>query len=211
MSENKQVHGTGKPGSEATNATDAADRPASWSRRRFGVAAVSTSVIVGLHSQPLRAAGGGGNCTPSGWVSGNVSLHGEAQSCGGMTPEAWAGGDPPAERERWADAHFNSVFKGTPPYSVEESGDPATMLDAVSQDVRLGSVGDMERQVIRLGAAAYLNAEYLVYPMTPQTVIEMVRPTLVDGQYITQSGDVLNAEQVKDFLGNTMEAPGFFA
>ncbi|WP_290651173.1 hypothetical protein [Aquisalimonas sp.] len=69
-----------------SKSTAAANQPRSWSRRRFGVAAVSTSVIMSLHAQPLRA---GGNCSPSGWTSGNSSLHPEPESCGGETPEYW--------------------------------------------------------------------------------------------------------------------------
>lgn len=67
----------------------ASGQPANWSRRKFGAAAASAAVVMSINSSPLRAATSA-QCTVSGWVSANVSLHGEEPvSCGGRSPGYW--------------------------------------------------------------------------------------------------------------------------
>ena len=215
MSKDKQRQNGLEPTSEAAGRHGSADRPASWSRRRLGVAALSTSVIVGLQSRPLRAAGVGGNCTISGWVSGNVSLHGEAQACGGRTPGAWQGGSPPEHRDSWAHITIGALF-GTH-YYVAESGENSTLreanlLDAVSKNVKFNDLERFqhERQLIRFGTAAWLNARYLDYPLKPHAVVDIVKETLENGgEYKPHLGETLTAEEVKNFLENTMDGPDY--
>jgi len=75
--------------SEQTNSVDI-------SRRRFTKAGVAVSgVLLTLASRPSLGAGGGlgggGVCkSPSGFMSGNVSSHGNEQYCSGRTPGYWS-------------------------------------------------------------------------------------------------------------------------
>ncbi|OOC11459.1 hypothetical protein [Thioalkalivibrio halophilus] len=87
---------------------------------------------------------------------------------------------------------------------------PLTALGAVAASVEvLGLVGlPHERQIIRFGMAALLNARYISgYPLSEQQVRDIVTDTLNDGYYVADSGDRLEPEQVKAFLENTMNVP----
>lgn len=102
----------------------------------------------------------------------------------------------------------NSGNQGNSSNSVDDI--PLTMLGAVAASVEvLGLTGiPHERQIIRFGAAALLNARYTPgYPLSEQMVRDIVTDTLNDGYYIANSGDRLEPEQVKAFLENTMDTP----
>lgn len=87
---------------------------------------------------------------------------------------------------------------------------PLTMLGAVAASTEVLGLSGIphERQIIRFGTAALLNARYTPgYPLSEQMVRDIVTDTLNDGYYIANSGDRLEPEQVKAFLENTMDTP----
>ncbi|RLK51659.1 hypothetical protein DFR31_1604 [Alkalispirillum mobile] len=193
-------------------------RPRGVSRRRFGQTALASApvVLMAMHSRPLKASVAA-NCTPSGWVSGNTSPHHEKEPCGGRTPGYWAGGNP-HHPQGWVDNKdtlVNSSY-GFPGITYFDGSGPdgeATMLDAVSGPGQypLGINSTDERQVLRFGTAALLNAKYSEvtdgYPLSEAQVREMVIAVLTTGFYESGTGETLNMEQMHRFLKNTMEAP----
>lgn len=197
----------------------AAGRPSDWSRRRFGkVTLASTPVLMTLYGKPLWA---GANCTASGWVSGNTSLHQDLRDCGGRTPGYWQG---PASKDHYAgwhgtkDERLDSMY-GFPTlgvYLVSVSGNdgvnnaPATLQHAVEGPGATTFNGTTMpvRQLLRFGMAALLNARYIVgYALTESQVVAMVTSAILEGAYVTPSGEILTADQVKRFLENTMNTP----
>ncbi|SEO98318.1 hypothetical protein SAMN04488052_105186 [Aquisalimonas asiatica] len=207
----EQQQGAGAPASAKSG------DPKSWSRRRFGVGAVSASVIMSLHAQPLKAAA---NCTPSGWVSGNTSLHQELEECGGRTPGYWQNDNHPHHPQGWRETYYEALnsnhgFPGLNGLTGSGTNGEATLLDAVSGPGRqdLGMGDSTLRQVVRFGTAALLNARYPSvspgYPLSESEVVDIVTQTLMAGEYVTSSGDVLDEEQVHRFLANTMDSPSW--
>lgn len=191
------------------------------SRRRFGIGAASAAVVMSLHAQPLKAAA---NCTASGWVSGNTSRHPELQDCGGRTPGYWQNENNKHHPEGWVKTRNESVssqhgFPGLGEYTrTSDEGDfgSATLLDAVKGpgDVRLNTADNHERQVLRFGTAALLNARYAYevapgYPLTEDEVRDIVTEALTTGYYVASTGDRLTLSQVHAFLENTMDAPSW--
>jgi len=199
----------GRPPAEAGKRGAGGEPAGRWNRRRFGQAVLATApVIMTLHSRPLRA---GANCTISGWVSGNTSLHHELETCGGRTPGYWQGPQSKVDHQGWELSHekpVNDPSVGFYGLSVTVNGVTATMQQAVERQTPLDGVGNLEQQIIRFAAAALLNARYLrpPYPLTEQQVADLLYLGLAGGG-TTERGDFLTAEQVKDFLENTMDRP----
>jgi len=197
---------------EESGRTDApgADSSARWSRRRFGKAAlVATPVLATLYGRPLHAAA---NCTPSGWVSGNTSLHHELEDCGGNTPGYWQGPASKMENPGWDDIKdklLNSSH-GFPGLDFYVGGQPATLHQAVEGpgQTPFDGTGSLVRQIMRFGTAALLNARFIMgYPLTEAQVGEIVASAVLYGGYTTPGGDFLSDVQVKAFLENTMDMP----
>jgi hypothetical protein len=182
------------------------------SRRRFGKIALGvTPVVATLYGRPLWAAA---NCTPSGWVSGNTSNHHELGDCAGKTPGYWQGPASKRQHSGWNDIHdklLNSSH-GFPGLNYYVAGQPATMQQAVEGPGKTAfrDVGMLERQLVRFGTAALLNARFVIgYSLTQDQVAEMVAMAILDGRYISPGGDYLDAVQVKSFLENTMATPSW--
>ena len=205
MSDDKRVYRNDEPGRGVMDTAKATDRPESWSRRRFGAAAVATSVVVGLHSNPLRADKIGGNCTPSGWVSGNASVHGEAQDCKAHGPEDWSSQRVEVQGQ-WQNWPLHSQFKLSHHPTVDRN--PATFGHAVS-DTYFDATSQEVRELLKFGAAAFLNARFATYPLSESEVQGMVSSACNRDPYRTRSGDLLEPEQVLMFLKNTMGHPRF--
>ncbi|WP_019023449.1 MULTISPECIES: hypothetical protein [unclassified Thioalkalivibrio] len=104
----------------------------------------------------------------------------------------------------------NYGFPGVSRGFQEEEGD-LTMIGAVSASVFVLDVqGAAEREVIRHGTAALLNAKYTNgYPLSERLVRDIVTDTLEHGHYETDGGDRLYPEQVYRFLENTMGLPSW--
>lgn len=220
--EQEDLHGDGGSRPADGERHGGAGNPSQWSRRRFGKAAlVATPVLATLYGRPLRAAP---NCSPSGWVSGNTSLHHELEDCGGNTPGYWQGPASKTQHRRWDEIHQEELdsplgFPGLGRYSLAaKPGEDAnavreaTLQNAVEgpgQTPFLGT-GTLERQLIRFGTAALLNARFVMgYALTEAQVTEMVAMAVLHGGYTTPSGDFLTPGQVKAFLENTMDMPGW--
>lgn len=107
---------------------------------------------------------------------------------------------------------FNSNygFPGVTRGFQEEAGD-LTMIGAVASSVFVLDVqGAAEREVIRYGTAALLNAKYTTgYPLSERLIRDIVTDTLENGYYETDNGDRLYPEQVYQFLENTMGLPSW--
>ncbi len=186
--------------------------PPRWSRRRFGKAAlVATPVLASLYGRPLRAAP---NCMPSGWVSGNTSLHHDLEDCGGNTPGYWQGPASKSQHPGWDDSKdrlLDSSY-GFPGLGFYVAGKPATLQQAVEGpgETPFDGTGMLVRQLMRFGTAALLNSRFLIgYTLTESQVTEMVAMAVLHGGYTTPGGDYLTDVQVKAFLENTMDVPGW--
>lgn len=187
--------------------------PADPGRRRFGKGIAATApVLLTLYGRPLFA---GANCTPSGWVSGNTSLHHTALDCGGKTPGYWARPESKDDEPGWQRSHERALddpdfgFPG-PAYTV--SGVPATPQQAVEdpRETPFDGVDPATRELVHFGVAALLNARYQPgYRLSQSQVVKMVYAAINSGEYVTPSGDVLTARQVHYFLENTMNVPGW--
>lgn len=200
-----------REGSESQRpGTAGADSSARWSRRRFGKAAlVATPVLATLYGRPLHAAA---NCTPSGWVSGNTSMHHEPDHCGGNTPGYWQGPASKMQNPGWDDIKdelLNSSH-GFPGLDFYVGGVPATLQQTVEGPGRTPFDGaDMlTRQLMRFGTAALLNARFIMaYSLQEYQVAAMVASAVLYGGYTSERGDYLSDVQVKAFLENTMDMP----
>lgn len=183
-----------------------------WSRRRFGKGAlVATPVLATLYGRPLRAAA---NCTPSGWVSGNASMHHDLEDCGGRTPDYWQGTTSKEHHPGWDDIKDQLLDSthGFAGLGFYVGGEPATLQQAVegATETPFDGAGILVRQLMRFGTAALLNARFLIgYSLTETQVTEMVAMAVLHGSYTSPSGDFLTDEQVKAFLENTMNVPGW--
>ena len=169
-------------------------------RRKFLIksAAASVPVILTVTSRP---AMGGNFCTPSGFLSGNLSDHGDDhdRSCNGLSPGYWKHSFP----KQFEDVRFSRVFGGVWVDGRGVPWEPDTTLKQV-----LHFRGNEDRY--RFGAhavAAYLNAEHRIrlhYPMEVDTVIDIVRQVLTVGVYTDPStGLSMDAMEVKEFFEGT--------
>ncbi|MDZ7829147.1 MAG: hypothetical protein U5K33_06565 [Halofilum sp. (in: g-proteobacteria)] len=190
-----------------------ADSSARWSRRRFGKAAlVATPVLATLYGRPLHAAA---NCTPSGWVSGNTSMHHDLQDCGGRTPGYWQSDNSKWQNDGWKATYMDLLDSptGFPGLSFYVGDRPATCQDAVEGpgQTPFNGTTTLVRQIMRFGMAALLNIRYTPgYALDDEMLItEMVAMAVTTGGYTTPGGDYLSAEQVKAFLENTMDMPSW--
>ncbi len=186
---------------ETENSTELkSDRsqPMQTTRRKFLVKGVASAapVILTVTSRP---AMGGNFCTPSGFLSGNLSNPDDSRSCNGLSPGYWKNHFP----DRFKHTRFSSLFGGV---WVDGSG------AAWNPDVTLKEVlhfrGHEDRYKFGTHAVAtYLNAEYrtrLHYPMEVETVVDIVQQVLTTGVYTDPStGLTMDAMEVKDFFEGT--------
>lgn len=193
---------------ERESAPSGDGRSAAWSRRRFGQAAMASApVLMTLHSRPLQAAAA--NCTVSGWVSGNTSLHHELEDCGGFTPGYWQGPASKTQNSGWRVIHEERLDSndGFPGLTYTVGGVPATLQDAVEGpgQTPFDGIGQDERQLVRFATAALLNARFNrpPYPLNETRVRDLLAIGLAGGG-TTPGGDFLTDAQVKAYLENTM-------
>jgi len=169
-------------------------------RRKFLAksAAVTVPVILTVTSRP---AMGGNFCTPSGFLSGNLSNTGDDddRSCNGLGPHYWKRHFP----RRFKNVRFSRIFGGV---WVDGNGypwDPDTKLEEVLEF-------EKHEDRYRFGAnavAVYLNAEHrhrLHYPMDVGMVTDIVRQVLTMGMYTNPStGMTMDVVEVKSFFKGT--------
>ena len=229
MNESVNGRGTERPAVQAKQgAEQQAGREARGDhdpgRRRFGQAALGTvPVLIAIYSNPLRASSGTpGNCHPSGWVSGNTSLHGDPGDCGGTSAGNFGNPGRGGRETGWEEWPFSEVFPGVPEYYEDPdlahplrlkraafSSGPARVFPVY--DGWSGLVSNPERKVIRFGTAAWLSRHYGHYTFerpTEAEIVAMVVAALTGEPYSTAAGE-LDAWDVADFLENTLGNEAF--
>lgn len=198
----------------------------SASRRRLVAGLASGSILMTVANRPAIAGGRGGGsgdwkrgawCTPSAWVSGNLSQNDDRQSCGGRSPGYWQ-----SEARRWPSIYDAGSCKkggrgtctdykndGTPfhqfrggPFSGSFFGNQSMM-----QVLWLGGHSDPHQ----LGAhivAALLNAASIPnYGMTRSMVIDVWHQLSTQGFYQPSPGaPAMTPEEVVLFIQNTFDS-----
>jgi hypothetical protein len=166
--------------------------PANASRRRFGKAGLAVSgIIATLASRPVLGAE---MCkSPSGFLSGNLSTHGDPPVCAGRSPGYWKTHEywPIANRTT---AKFSKVFScnvGSPYAS-------ATLLELLThQDYDTHNLG------MHL-VAAYLNARQGWTSFLAETTIRsMFSEWQATGYFEPTAGVKWDAAQIVDYLEQT--------
>jgi hypothetical protein len=164
----------------------------SQGRRHFlkGSAAVAP-VVITVASRPVLGA----QCTPSAWVSGNLSDHGNFRtSCGGFNPTYWASSPSLWPAPYKPGTKFNDVFTLGNGYY-----DGKTLLQVLSLTAGEDPYG-LGKNIV----AALLNAASVTdYGMDVATVQEIYKQLVLNGIYQPSSGDPMIAQDVVAFIQNT--------
>ena len=176
---------------------------------------IATPLIMTVASRPVLGA----QCTPSAWVSGNLSDNHTELSCGGRSPGYWK-----TRVRRWGGSGYNpgtcaeeisrstcDNYKsdGTP---FHKSGGSGGVFDGSN----FGSKSMMQvlwllgnEDSYQLGAhivAALLNAASIPdYGMNQNQVIDMYRQLVTSGLYQPSVGDPMTAEDCVRFIQNTFD------
>lgn len=184
-------------------------------RRRFlkGAAAASP-VIMTVVSRPVLGA----QCTPSAWVSGNLSDHGQNRvSCGGRSPGYWK-----THPKAWMSAGFSAgTCSSRASYKsiCKDYNSDGTLFNAVFSAGNYNYDGRTLMQVMWLGGnqdpyqlgahivAALLNAATISnYGMKVPDVVAMYNGLIRNGGlYQPSVGDPMTAQDVVAFIQNTFE------
>lgn len=168
---------------------DATLSPANGSRRRFTAAGVSC-VLMTLATRPV--LGQTVVCkSPSGFLSGNASVHGPAPICAGRNPVYWR--DP---LTNWGATDrsvlFSTVFGGT---SLVYAG--ATLQAIVASS-------DPAQQLGMYLVAALLNARSGLTPFLTETTIKaMYTEWLFDGTFSPTAGINWGIPEMVSYLSQT--------
>ncbi len=171
-------------------------------RRKFLIkgASASAPIILTVASRP---AMGGNFCTPSGFLSGNLSNpdddDDDDHSCNGKSPGYWKHRFP----QKYKDVRFSTIFGGVWHDGHGRPWDPDITLYEV---LKLKGHDDRHRFGFH-SVAVYFNAVYrldLNYPMRTETVVDIVQQILTLGVYTDPStGISMDAHEVKHFFEGT--------
>lgn len=175
--------------------------PMDASRRNFGKAGIALSgVLLTLTSRPV--LGDTRGKSPSGFLSGNVSTHGNPPPCEGRSPGYWK-----THPEAWpipTDTKFRSVF----PCNSSSAYFHYTMLDLVQGCVSSGNgcVNTQDPQNLGMHlVAAYLNA---ISGWTPCLNIETIKSMFSEwqtkGSFSPTAGVYWDAGQIVTYLQSVM-------
>jgi hypothetical protein len=176
-------------------------------------AAAAAPVMMTVASRPVLGA----QCTPSAWVSGNLSDHGhERPSCGGRSPGYWK-----TRPKRWSGTGYypgtceDSSYKNNT--CTDYKGD-GTQFNAVFAMGNTHYDGKTLMQVLwldgtedpyQLGAhivAALLNAATIPdYGMDVVMVKDIYSQLVTSGVYQPSVGDPMTAQDVVLFIQNTFD------
>lgn len=199
----------------------------SSSRRRFVAGLATGSILMTVASRPAIAGGGGKGgggkgdwkkgawCTPSAWVSGNLSNNHSKQNCGGRSPGYWK-----TDPKRWPSKYkAGSCNKGKG--TCTDYKNDGTGFHQYKGGPFAGSFfgNKSMMQVLwlqghsdphQLGAhivAAFLNAATIAnYGMTRSMVVDIWYQLSTQGFYQPSPGaPVMTAEEVVDFIQNTFD------
>ncbi len=179
------------------------------SRRNLVKGVVAAPLLMTIASRPVLAKG---ICTPSAWVSGNLSDTSRLRECGGYSPGYWK-----KKTDQWPAPYQTGTCK-----PGGYSGNNGTCTDYNSDGTKFHDVfngtqygSDTLMQVLwrtgnqdynRLGfhiVAALLNAASISdYGMTTTQVIDMYNQLQSTGMYTTSAGD-LTIDQVVEYIKQT--------
>jgi hypothetical protein len=190
----------------------------SSSRRRFIAGVASGSILMTVASRPALAGGGkgdkGGWCTPSAWVSGNLSQTNSMRNCGGRSPGYWK-----SNFNRWPSTVKPGSCKtkgngnctdykgdGTPFHKSNGGPFAGDFFGSLTMMQVLWLTGN--KDPYQLGShiiAAYLNAVTIPnYGMTPSMVVDMWDQLTIHGFYQpTPGAPSMSKEEVVVFIKNT--------
>jgi len=172
---------------------------------------VSAPLMMTVASRPVLGA----QCTPSAWVSGNLSDHGKMRmSCGGKSttywknnPAHWAGTGYLPGSCAHKHAGLCKAYKsdGTP---FHRSAGGVCAGSAFGNKTMMQVLWLRGRQdSYRLGGhivAALLNAATVPdYGMSQDDVLEMYRQLVTGGYYQPSSGPIMTAQDCVRFIRNT--------
>lgn len=162
-------------------------------RRRFGAAGLAASgIIATLASRPVLGAGLACK-SPSGFLSGNLSTHGEQPICAGKGPGYWRTNEswPIANRET---AQFGKVFQcnaGSPYAKV-------TFLQLLE-----AQTFDKHKLGMHL-SAAFLNATAGYTPFLPvERILSIFNEWQRTGQFSPTAAVYWDSEQIVEYLDAT--------
>jgi hypothetical protein len=196
----------------------------SSSRRRFIAGLATGSIVMTVASRPAIAGGGGGKgdwkkgawCTPSAWVSGNLSQNQSRQSCGGRSPGYWK-----ANANRWPSKYKpGSCARGGKGNCSDYKNDGTAFHQYKGGPFAGSFFGNKSMMQVlwlqghsdphKLGAhivAAFLNASTIAnYGMTPSMVVDIWYQLSTRGFYQPSPGaPVMTAEEVVLFIQNTFD------
>ena len=174
---------------------------------------VSAPLMMTVASRPVLGA----QCTPSAWVSGNLSAQAESHSCGGHSPGYWK-----TDPARWMGTGFTP---GTCAEMTRTGVCRAFESDGTAFHQSAGGVcaghafGDRTMMQVlwlrghmdnyQLGAhivAALLNAASIPdYGMDQNDVIDMYRQLVNSGYYQPSVGPAMSAQECVRFIHNTFD------
>jgi hypothetical protein len=164
-------------------------------RRRFVKGAVAAPVIFTVVSRP---AMGGNFCTPSGFLSGNLSNQQDI-SCNGRSPGYWKRRFP----AQYETTTFSQVFGGVWRHQTGVPWDPSITLKEV---LDLADADDQYKFGFH-AVGCYFNAVYrdqLGYPMTTDDVLKLVGEILMFGIYQDPAtGLSMDTLETIDFMKST--------
>lgn len=193
------------------------DQPvASPGRRRFVTGLATGSVLMTVANRPAMAAW----CTPSAWVSGNLSRpNGQVKSCGGRSHGFWR-----TQPKNWPSRYRPGTCKnGGPGTCTDYKGDGTPFHQGVGNGTgpfagsRFGELTLMQVLWLqgnsdphKLGGhfvAALLNSITIPnYGLSEATVIDMWFQLETQGFYLPPSGAAtMTPEDVAEFLQNTFD------
>ena len=174
----------------------------------------ATPLMMTIASRPVMGA----QCTPSAWVSGNLSDHGHTRmSCGGRSPGYWktrAGrwavtGFVPGTCHHRAMSHVCKAYKsdGTAFHQAAGGVFAGRVFGNKTMMQVLWLNGDEDPY--QLGAhmvAALLNAVSIPdYGMDRNDVMDMYRQLVTSGVYQPSVGEPMTAQDCVRFIQNTFE------
>lgn len=186
------------------------DNQVSEARRRVLKGAAAVPVLMTVVSRPVLGA----QCTPSAWVSGNLSDNGKDRICGGRSPGYWQTN----RQDRWAPT---GCYPGTPLPSKKNANGTTnayqadgTKFHSVFSGSQYGNKSLMQvlwldgtEDRYQLGqhiVAALLNAASIPdYGMSVEDVKEIYRQLELLGYYETSTGETMTPEAVVLFIQNT--------
>jgi len=179
-------------------------------RRRFLKGAAATPVIMTVASRPVMGA----YCTPSAWVSGNLSDNGpKVDSCGGRSPGFWKArpdkwsrtGYLPGTCKNWSYKSTCKVYKddGTKFNAVFVSGNPHYDNKTLMQVLWLEGYEDPYQLGAHIVAAVLNAASKPNYGMSVADVQKIYSQLAMTGVYQPSVGDPMTAQDIVKFIQNT--------